>query len=63
MNIYDEIKSLIRQGYNNKQIQDKLMVTYAQINYQRKKIQREVWADQREKKIPLKYIKKIKKKY
>lgn len=45
MNIYDEIKSLIRQGYNNKQIQDKLMVTYAQINYQRKKIQREVWAD------------------
>ena len=39
--VYEEIRSLIMQGYSNKQIQDKLLtVTFNQINYQRRKLRK-----------------------
>lgn len=42
--IYEEIRSLIRQGYSNKEIQDKLLtVSFSQINYQRTKIRKEAF--------------------
>ena len=36
-----EIRSLIRQGKSNREIEDKLFVTSGQINYQRRKIREE----------------------
>lgn len=39
--IYEEIRSLIRQGYSNKEITDKLYVTDSQIQTQRKRIREE----------------------
>lgn len=39
--IYMEIRSLIRQGKSNREIEDKLFVTSGQINYQRRKIREE----------------------
>lgn len=39
--IYMEIRSLIKQGKSNREIEDKLFVTSGQINYQRRKIREE----------------------
>lgn len=39
--IYMEIRSLIRQGKSNREIEEKLFVTSGQINYQRRKIREE----------------------
>jgi hypothetical protein len=41
MNIYDNIRDLIRQGKTNKEIQYKLFVTNSQINRQRRKLIKE----------------------